>query len=134
MRNISVIVISAFVLSGCVFMQEPYPGWTVIDLPYDNLPRKVKTAFREDFGGVRVTKVERSTFESRMSGHPKKYRVFFEKPDTGVERAIYDPKGKRDDGFDFWFHRNSESAEPGCSSERAGCALVPLRASWAARH
>ena len=99
-RNLATIVIFAFVLSGCV---EPYPGWTVVDLPYQDLPKNVRTVFRGDFGDARVTRVERSTFESRMSGYPKLYRLFFEKPDVEIQHVTYDQEGNRVDGFDFWF-------------------------------
>jgi len=103
MRRLTLIAVCTFVFTGCVFLHEPYPGWTMIDLPYNDLPRKVKMGFRHDFGDAHVTRVERSTFESRVSGHPKKYQIFFEKPDAEVQRVIYDPRGKRVDGFDFWF-------------------------------
>ena len=102
MRNLATIAIIAFVLSGCV---EPYPGWTVVDLPYQDLPKKVRTVFRSDFGDVRVTMVEMSTFESRISGYPKLYRLFFEKPDVKTQHVTYDRKGKRVDNLDSWFDR-----------------------------
>ena len=54
--------------------------------------------------------VERSTFESRMSGYPKLYRLFFEKPDEKIQHVTYDWKGKKVDGFDFWF--NQTGREP----------------------
>jgi len=107
MRNLARIAIVAFVLSGCA---EPYPGWTVIDLPYQDLPKNVRTVFGGDFRDARVTRVERSTFESRMSGYPKLYRLFFEKPDEKIQHVTYDWKGKKVDGFDFWF--NQTGREP----------------------
>jgi hypothetical protein len=105
------MTVSALAFAGCVFLQEPYPGWTVIDIRYEDTPRKVRMAFRNDYGTVRVAKVERSTLESRLSGHPKKYRLFFERADGEIQGVIYDKQGKREDGFEFWFHRGPESAE-----------------------
>lgn len=110
MRNTSIIVLLALALSGCGFVQEPYPAWTVVALPYDALPQKVKTAFREDFGDVHVTKVEESTHESGLSGRPRKYRIFFEPSGGDVAHVIYDAKGNRNDRFEFWFG-NAEAAE-----------------------
>jgi hypothetical protein len=128
------MAVSALAFAGCVFLQEPYPGWTVIDIRYEDTPRKVRTAFRNDYGTVRVAKVERSTLESRLSGHPKKYRLFFEKADGEIQRVIYDKQGKREDGFEFWFHRGPESAEQkrganGRQPSRSGCMRESLVAA-----
>ena len=72
-------------------------------LPFFTLKRRPRWDIREDFGDARVTKVEKSVFESRMSGYPRKYRLFFEKPEIGMQHVIYDNNGKRAGGFDFWF-------------------------------
>src|SRR5439155_23427177 len=111
MPRLVIMAVSALAFTGRVFLQEPYPGWTIIDIRYQDTPRKVRTAFRNDYGIVRVAKVERSTFESRLSGHPKKYRLFFENPAGEIQLVIYDEQGKREDGFKFWLHRGPESAD-----------------------
>ncbi|MEY4385406.1 MAG: hypothetical protein RLY20_689 [Verrucomicrobiota bacterium] len=102
MRCLLIIAVTTLLISGCV---EPYPNWTIADIPYDDLPRAVKTAFRQDFADARVSKVERATFESRISAYPKKFRLTFERPGIDSQRIIYDAFGKREDGFDFWFDR-----------------------------
>jgi hypothetical protein len=103
MRKFATTAFLVSVFSGCVLLQEPYPGWTVTDISYEHLPRRVKAAFQTDFGDVRVIKVERSTFESRMSGHPRKFRLFFERAAAETHQVIYDEKGEQQEGFDFWF-------------------------------
>jgi len=113
MRNFAALVILVVALTGCIF-QEPYPGWKVDEIAYGDLPTKIRTAFRNDFGAVRVTRVERSTFESRNSGFPKKYQLFFEKPEAGIQRVIYNKNGMQDDGFDFWFN---QAGRPRAASE-----------------
>lgn len=112
MRHLAFISILILLVSGCV---EPYPGWSVADVPVSDLPRAVTKAFRKDFPDARITKAERSTFESRMSGYPRAYRIFFERSGGGSERAIYDTSGKRADGIEFWFDRpppNKGAAAP----------------------
>lgn len=101
MRNLAFIAVSALIVSGC---SEPYPGWTVVDIRYADLPRAVQKSFQGDFPDARITRMERSTFESRLSGRPRKYRLFFDKS-GGSEHVIYDATGKREDRFDFWFGR-----------------------------
>lgn len=101
MRNLGFIALSALIVSGC---SEPYPNWTVVDIRYADLPRAVQKSFQRDFPNARVTSVECSTFESRASGHPRKFRLFFDES-RGGERVIYDAAGKREDRFDFWFGR-----------------------------
>jgi hypothetical protein len=101
MRNLAFIAVSALIVSGC---SEPYPNWTVVDIRYDDLPRAVQKSFQRDFPDARITSVERSTFESRASGRPRKFRLFFNES-RGCARVIYDATGKREDRFDFWFGR-----------------------------
>jgi hypothetical protein len=102
MRYLAIISIIGLLASGCV---EGYPGWSVIDIPAEDLPRAVNSAFREDFPETHITRVERSTFESGLSGRPRKHRIFFEKSGSGTQRVIYNSAGKQVEGFDFWFER-----------------------------
>ena len=118
MRHLTFIAVTVLIVSGC---SEPYPGWTVIDIRYDDLPRGVKKSFQQDFPETRISKVERSTFESRASGHPRKFRLFFEES-GGSEHVIYDAAGKRADGFDFWFGRPT----PNHALQRTGAAVTPV--------
>lgn len=99
--RVFIAMVLSLVLTGCV---EPYPGWTVSDILFDEMPRRVRQAFKDDHGDVTIHRVERSTFGSRLSGYPKKYRIFFETESGEVQRNIYNGKGQlEDDGFDFWF-------------------------------
>jgi hypothetical protein len=103
MRHLTIIAVTVLLASGCV---EPYPGWTVVDISHNEIPRTVKMSFQQDFPGVRIARAERSTFESRLSGHLKKYRLYFGRNDTDNQRIIYDAQGMRKDGFDFWFDQH----------------------------
>ena len=101
MRKLAFIAMSALIVSGC---SEPYPDWTVVDIRYADLPRAVQKSVQRDFPDRRITRVEQSTFESRMSGRPRKYRLFFDKS-RDSDHVIYDVTGKRENGFEFWFGR-----------------------------
>ena len=106
-----IIAASLVFFTGCMFLREPYPGWVVDEVTFEGIPQEVRTAILADLGEVRVVRVERSTFQSRKSGYPKKYRLFYSVSPTETERVIYDSKGKRDDNFDFWFDRLSTDQE-----------------------
>jgi hypothetical protein len=101
-------------VAGC---SEPYPAWSVTDISIKETPRAVMGAFRRDFPDAHISKVERSTFESRMSGRPQKYRIFFAKSGGESQRAIYDSAGQRADRFDFWFGRRGTNHRPAGESD-----------------
>ena len=116
-QHVGLIIAIAF--SGCVLMHEPYPGWSVIDVSYDDLPRAVKKAFRRDFGDLQVIKAEQSTFKSRVSGYPKKFRMFFAGPNAASQHVIYNQKGKREDGFEFWFDQMWRTPDESVAASRS---------------
>jgi hypothetical protein len=112
MQHLILCVCSAFVLSSCVRVQESLPAWKVESVSFDDLPRPVQAAFHRDFAEARVTRIEQSTSISSMSGHPKKYRVFYGNPGAEGYRVIYDETGKRENAsFDSWFSSVRAPAE-----------------------
>jgi hypothetical protein len=85
--------------SGCV---EPYPGWTVRQVPFDELPGGARKSFSQQHSNERILAVEQSTFESRLSGYPKLYRITFLSAGGGTNSVIYDKKGRPSD-LQMWF-------------------------------
>lgn len=110
MRHLAIIPIIVLLASGCV---EPYPVRTVSDVRYNDLPVAVKRAFQRDFPDARIIGIERSTFESRMAGFPRTFRIFFARNESSSQHVVYDSAGKQQVGLDFWFEQAPADRSPG---------------------
>ena len=86
----ALVFLLALTLSGCV---EPYPDWKVKGVSFHELPSAVQKNFAAQHGRVPAVRVEESTFESRLSGYPKLYRITFVAATGNTNSIIYDKKG-----------------------------------------
>lgn len=100
-----------------MFLQEPYPGWTVKALSAKELSTRVRTKLAEEHAHHRILAIEQSTFESRISGHPKLYRITFVSDMGSTNVVVYDKRGRSHSHADHWFDAPYANATEGALHE-----------------